>query len=351
MHAENLHPRRGLLWVAMGLDLAAVSPVGWVPVLVGIPQARVVLHLLAAACAGLAFPRPVGDSPRPAIGGLMCALAACFPVLGIGCALGIAIASGRRAENEAALLTEYRELVDVVTLQEEMPADARPAFWPATWRALELTNFDAIVEAHSDTGLIASAFESAQKLDLDVACAFYRKALGSRTAITRYYASTALSRAEEKCDKALQQAEAARAAHPDDAEHLLDLGDARLAYAIIGDPVDPVTLFHIQEAAKVFQAALLKLPEGHPRRNACRLSLGRALLASGDPAGARPHFAALMDAGSREVTVIVGAAEACHRIHDYHGLLATLTTGLERNPDAPVLRRLHAEWVQPAEVA
>ena len=351
MQAEQLHPRRGLLWLALVLDLAAVGPAGLLAALDAHPAGRVALHVAAAACCGLAFPRPAGQSTRPAIAGLMCALAACFPVLGAAAAIGVALTGGQREALERTMLAEYRELVDVVALTAEIPEDARPHFWAATWRALELTNFDAIVEAHSDSGLIASAFESAQKLDLDVACAFYRKALGSRTAITRYYASTALSRAEEKCDRALQVAEAAHRARPDDAEILLDMGDARLAYAIIGDPQDPVTLFHIQEAAKVFQAAFVALPAGHPRRGACRLSLARALLASGDAAGARTHFGALLEAGSREVTVIVGAAEACHRIGDYHGLLATLRQGIERNPDAPVLRRLHAEWAQAGVLA
>lgn len=348
---ESISTRLGLLWFALVVDLVAVSPPGYGTPLDTYPQGRILLHILAAVLAGLSFPAPKGSgAERPAIGGLMCALACCFPVLGICAAVAIAVNSGRRAEHEREMLAEYRELVDVVTLEEEMPEDARPHFWAATWRALELTNFDAIVEEHSDSGVIASAFESAQKLDLDVACAFYRKALGSHTAVTRYYASTSLSRAEEKCDKLLHAAEAAYKERPDDPEMLLEMGDARLAYAIIGDPVDPVTLFHIQEAAKVFRAALEKLPAGHPRYGACQLSLARALLASNDPAGAAPHFQALLAAGSREVTVIVGAAEACHGVHDYHGLLRTLKLGLERNPDAPVLRRLYAEWAE-AEAA
>jgi len=331
-----------LIAAALALDVVAVSPAGALPLLAQAPVVRVALHLAATLACGAAF---AWDRDGQRLATLMGALAACFPVLGPAGALYVTRRSHAREAHEREMLAEYRELVDVVTLEEELPEDAAPHFWAATWRILELTNFEAILAEHTETGVIASVFESAQKLDLPTACAFYRRSLGSRTAVTRYYASTALSRAEDRCDARLQKAQAAHAAAPDDLDAQLELGEARLGYAAIGEGADPVTLFHVQEAARVLSFAFESLPAGHPRHAAVRLALAQALLAAGDAAAARPHFLALVEAGAREGSVLADAADACVRCRDFVGVVHVLSTGVTRNPDSQLLRRLHAEWV------
>jgi tetratricopeptide (TPR) repeat protein len=334
---------RGSAFLAVALDAAAIwpgSPIGTLP--------RLGLHVLAAVCCATGV-RAARDGSSAGVAGadwLIFSLVLCFPVLGPFVALAARARTEERDAAERNLLEEYRALVDVGHEPDRVPSDARADDWERTWRALDLASFAQVLDAQRDPDVMASLFDSALKLEPAVACRLFRRALSSRGRVARYYASTALARREEGCDRELAAARRALSEAPGNVEALLRVGDARVAYVDLSSPGDPVARFHLAEAIKVYQLVV----DGERDRARVihhRVRLARALLAAGDASAAWPHFRQALEEGACDSGTVTGAAESALAAGDLAGLSWAVALAYARRPGSERIRLLHAFWCAP----
>jgi hypothetical protein len=303
------------------------------------------LHAAAALLTGFAFPgwRPRSGDIRHAMGPLVCVISFCFPVLGAMTCTLVALARRSGQSIEMRLLRQYQELADSPHPATELPAEAAEHLRIRSWQALEMRPFRQLLASAESSDVTASAIESVQMLERNVASRLLKHALASGIPQTRYYASKALARLEDDLDRELREATAELVKHPDDAMVQVRVATTRLHYSELGDVEDPVTRFHLSEAIRLYKACVPSLPQAERYLQLARL--GHASLRMGNPGDAVECFAVLAERRVATIASFKEAFEASYLLRDYARLAWFVQRAKVQFPESDTVEQIERSFL------
>lgn len=343
-------PGPRVLFVLVAVVVEAVAALVLTTVNPGAPDRAavalvLVVHLVAAALAGAALPGwwP-GRSPETAkLGPFVFATVLAFPLVGVLAAAVLALQRTRTARQFQLVLERYLDLVNDLIPVQLIPADTSATLERYRWDSLNMRPLaEMISDPTTPEAVVTAAIAETARLAPDEAGHLLRQAQTSTVPETRYWATNALARLEERLNRAIDRAEVASVQDPGAVEPLLDLAAARLAHAELCEPEDPLLIYHLGEAIALYRTCLERVSGDD--RDLCQERLAHALILSGSPAEAVPLLVELIERGVCTVPVFVACLSACYQTADWDKLRLYAAMALAAHPASTQLKEVATPW-------